>query len=143
MDAHDFDCKLLLAMLPMDFIFGRALEHKAQLFSLYIQEVHQLVVDSIKEFGSGVETILVSEVVNEDATQCYERLHQVECRMRAHVKWVNEVEGAALLAYMAQEACSAVYTAAVALYSTQPWLEFGLLTYSVVQLLTLFRTGLD
>merc|ERR1711974_151300 len=75
--------------------------------------------------------------------EVYEALHQVECRMRTHAKWVNDVEGDVLLIYLAQEACSAVYTAAVALFTEQPMLECVLLVYSLVQLYMLFCTGRD
>lgn len=133
---------LMWALLPIDFVFGRALEHKAQFFSLYISEVNTLMVASINEFAKGVERILGSPDA-EDEGETYEQLHEVECRMRSHVKWVNEAEGAALLAFMAQEGLSAVYTAAVALYTDEPRLILGLLMYSGYQLMMLMRTGLD
>lgn len=134
---------LMWALLPIDFVFGRALEHKARLLQLYIHEVHTLVVSSIHDFAKGVENTLGSEVDGDGRMEVYEKLHQVECRMRSHVKWVNDSEGTALMAFMAQEGLSAVYTSAVALYTNQPWLELGLLMYSAKQLHGLFATGLD
>eukprot|EP00931_Biecheleriopsis_adriatica_P114856 TRINITY_DN90740_c0_g1_i1.p1 TRINITY_DN90740_c0_g1~~TRINITY_DN90740_c0_g1_i1.p1 ORF type:complete len:437 (+),score=98.60 TRINITY_DN90740_c0_g1_i1:83-1393(+) len=131
----------MLALLPVDFVFGRALEHKAQFFSLYMREVHSLLVASVKEFAVGVEECLASEEASKPQ-EIYEELHQIECRMRTHMRWVN-VQAHAMLAFIAQDACSAVYITAVAWYIANIQLEFILIIYAVNQLLMLVRTGLD
>lgn len=132
---------VIIALLPIDLCFGRALEHKAQFFTLYIKEMHEMLAQSVREFATSVEEVVGSEDITGPG-EVYEKLHQAECKMRTHMKWVSDMEGSALLAYMSQEALSAIYTAAVAFYTTRPMLEIGLLAYSFVQLVMLLRTGL-
>lgn len=134
--------RLQFWLLLADFIFGRALEHKAQFFALYFEEVHSLLVQSVKEFKASVEQILIGPE-NSDVTRVYEELHGVECRMRAHFKWVNDVESDALLAFLAHESMQVFYTAVVAFFIESKTLTCILLVYSSVQLLALLRTGLD
>jgi hypothetical protein len=138
----DFNLWLAMCLLLADLVLGRALEHKTQFFILYFDEVHRLLVESITDFFSSVEQIFIG-ADGYEPSEIVDQLHMAECKMRTHANWVNDVEGDALLGFLLQEVCNAVYTAGVAFFVSSPALTIILLVYSSSQLVTLCLICLD